>query len=95
MSDEQSKIDQMWHDWFMTDAFRVEKRKHHIFGMLPHDPRCKFCHAPFSGLGSLAVRTIYGVRQSTLNPRFCNICEGFAENFPGSSVSISPPNSVQ
>lgn len=83
MSDERSEADQMWHDWFMTDAFRVEKRKNHMFRMLPHDPRCKFCHAPFKGIGAFIVRSLYGKKQSVLNPRFCNICEGFAENFPG------------
>jgi adenylate cyclase len=83
MSEEKSKADQMWHDWFMTDAFRVEKRKNHMFRLLPHDPRCKFCHAPFEGIGSFIMQTLYGKRQSTLNPRFCNVCEGFAENFRG------------
>jgi adenylate cyclase len=81
--DKQNEIDQMWHDWFMTDAFRVEKRRNHMFRFLPRDPRCKFCHAPFEGMGSLVVRTLYGKRRSVLNPRFCNICEGFAETFPG------------
>src|SRR5574341_1126915 len=83
MIDDKSKADQMWRDWFMTDAFKVEKRQHHFFRLLPHDPRCKFCHAPFAGIGSFIVRTLYGKKQSALNPRFCNVCDGFAENHPG------------
>ncbi|MBI3738130.1 MAG: adenylate/guanylate cyclase domain-containing protein, partial [Chloroflexi bacterium] len=83
MSEEKSKFDQMWHDWFMTDAFGVEKRQHHLLKLLPHDPRCKFCHAPFEGAGALIVRTLYGKKQSALNPRFCNVCDGFAETHPG------------
>jgi adenylate cyclase len=78
-----SAADQVWHDWFMTDAFVVEKRKHRFFGLLPHEPRCKFCHAPFEGLGARILRTLYGKKRSVLNPRFCNQCDGFAEQFPG------------
>ncbi|SRR5581483_56565 len=83
MSEEKAKFDQMWRDWFMTDAFSVEKRMFHILGGLPHDPRCKFCRAPFQGIGGMLVRTFLGKKQSSLNPRFCNVCEDFAENNPG------------
>jgi adenylate cyclase len=76
-------VEQMWHDWFMTDAFAVEKRIHRFFNILPHDPRCKLCHAPFQGVGGLAVGALYGRKQSTLNPHFCNVCEDFAKKFPG------------
>src|SRR5574341_855422 len=78
-----ANADQMWHDWFMTDAFAVEKRKKHWFALLPRNPRCKFCNAPFEGIGSLILRALYGKKRSDLNPRFCNQCGGFAEQFPG------------
>lgn len=83
MSDEKTMVDQMWHDWFMTDAFKVEKRIIHFMRLLPHDPRCKFCHAPFEGAGGVLVRALYGKKRSTLNPRFCNVCEDFAAKNPG------------
>jgi adenylate cyclase len=73
----------MWHDWFMTDAFAVERRLHRFFHILPHDPRCKLCHAPFQGIGGMAVGALYGRRRSNLNPQFCNVCEDFAKKFPG------------
>jgi adenylate cyclase len=76
-------ISQMWHDWFMTDAFAVEKRLHGFFRILPHDPRCKLCNAPFHGIGGMVVGALYGRKQSSLNPRFCNVCEEFAKKFPG------------
>jgi len=76
-------VEQMWHDWFMTDAFAVEKRLHRYFNILPHDPRCKLCHAPFHGIGGMAVGALYGRKQSNLNPNFCNVCEDFAKKFPG------------
>jgi adenylate cyclase len=76
-------ISRMWHDWFMTDAFAVEKRLHSFFNILPHDPRCKLCHAPFQGIGGMTVGALYGRKQSSLNPNFCNVCEQFAKTFPG------------
>jgi adenylate cyclase len=83
MSDHKSEVEQMWHDWFMTDAFKVEKQQYHLMRLLPHDPRCKLCHAPFQGIGGVVVGTLFGRRQSNLNPRFCNICEEFAKKYPG------------
>jgi len=76
-------IEQIWRDWFMTDAFAAEKRLHRFFNILPRDPRCKLCHAPFEGLGGMTVGVFYGRKRSNLNPNFCNICEHFAQKFPG------------
>ena len=83
MSDQKSEYDQMWHDWFMTDAFQVEKRFYRVFRILPHDPRCRICHAPFHGIGGMLVGALYGRKQSNLNPRFCSVCEDFAKKNPG------------
>ena len=57
-------------------------RRQRIFRLLPAAPRCKGCHAPFRGPGSLAMRAI-GRRPSNLNPRFCSICEEFVRAHPG------------
>jgi len=83
MAVNKDNIGQMWHDWFMTDAFAVEKRLYSFFRILPHDPRCKLCNAPFHGIGGMVVGTLYGRKQSSLNPRFCNVCEEIAKKFPG------------
>ena len=83
MAVNKDNVGQMWHDWFMTDAFAVEKRLQGFFRALPHDPRCKLCHAPFHGIGGMVVGALYGRRQSNLNPHFCNVCEDFAKKFPG------------
>ena len=83
MSEDQSAINQMWHDWFATDAFKAEKRMMHILRVLPREPRCKFCRAPFQGVGGGLVRVVLGKKRSTLNPRFCNMCEDFANKHPG------------
>ena len=83
MTVNKDNVGQMWHDWFMTDAFAVEKRLYRFFNILPHDPRCKLCHAPFHGIGGMAVGALYNRKQSSLNPNFCNVCEDFAKKFPG------------
>lgn len=75
--------DELWREWFTTSAFSAEKRIHRMLRLLPHEPRCKFCHAPFQGIGSIFVRAVYGKKQSSLNPRFCSVCEDFAGRFPG------------
>ena len=85
MAEPKPTPEQMWHDWFMTDAFKAEKQLFRTFRSLPHDPRCKFCHSPFDGPGGLMMRTLFGRRQSTLNPHFCNLCEEFAKKTPGGS----------
>jgi len=61
----------------------VDKRLRQIFRILPHDPRCKFCNAPFQGVGGMIVRALFGKQRSDLNPRFCNLCEKASREFPG------------
>ena len=83
MSGDKFTAEKLWHEWFMTSAFSAEKRIHRMLRLLPHEPRCKFCNAPFQGIGSIIVRAVYGKKQSSLNPRFCSVCEDFAGKFPG------------
>jgi adenylate cyclase len=82
MSDQKFPVEQMWRDWFMTDAFKVEKQWYRAFRLLPQEPRCKICHSPFHGMGGFVMRTV-GRKQSSLNPNFCNVCEDFARKYPG------------
>ena len=84
MNDNKSvDVGQVWWFWFTTDAFAVDKRLRHIFRMLPRDPRCKFCNAPFQGVGGIMVRALFGKQRSDLNPRFCNLCDDASRKFPG------------
>jgi adenylate cyclase len=76
-------VGNIWWFWFTTSAFDVDKRLRRIFRMLPHDPRCKFCSAPFQGVGGTIVRALFGKQRSVLNPRFCNMCEEASRKFPG------------
>ena len=84
MSDNKSvDVGKVWWFWFTTSAFDVDKRLRRIFRVLPRDPRCKFCNAPFRGVGGIMVRAVFGKQQSVLNPRFCNMCDEAMRRFPG------------
>jgi len=84
MNDKKSvDVGKVWWFWFTTSAFDVDKRLRRIFRILPHDPRCKFCNAPFRGVGGSIVRAVFGKQQSVLNPRFCNMCDEAMRQFPG------------
>lgn len=84
MNDKKSEdVGKVWWFWFTTSAFDVDKRLRRIFRLLPHDPRCKFCNAPFRGVGGSIVRAVFGKQQSVLNPRFCNMCDEAMRQFPG------------
>jgi adenylate cyclase len=84
MSDNKSMdVGKVWWFWFTTSAFAVDKSLRRIFRLLPHEPRCKFCNAPFRGVGGLIVRTLFGKQRSVMNPRFCNMCEQASREFPG------------
>jgi adenylate cyclase len=75
--------DEVWMEWFSTSAFGVDKRMRHFFRFLPHDPRCKFCNAPFEGVGGFLVRSLFRKERSALNPRFCNLCDEVSRQYPG------------
>jgi adenylate cyclase len=44
-----------------------------VFTHLPHEPRCRLCTAPFSGIGGSAMRLI-GRSPSEANPNVCSAC---------------------
>jgi adenylate cyclase len=76
-------VGQVWWFWFSSSAFHVDKQLRSIFRWLPHDPRCKFCNAPFEGAGSVLVKALFGKQRSSLNPHFCNLCDEAMRHFPG------------
>lgn len=76
-------VGSVWWFWFTTSAFTVDKRLRRFMRLLPADPRCKFCNAPFRGFGGRLVRLLFGKERSVLNPRYCNLCEQASREFPG------------
>ena len=76
-------VGNVWWFWFSTNAFAVDKRLRRFMHVLPRDPRCKFCNTPFQGLGGMLARVMFGKQRSTMNPRYCNLCEIASREFPG------------
>ena len=63
--------------WFERPIFKP------MFRILPSDPRCHMCYIPFNGVGGFISKRFLDVKPSNLNPHICDICERFAERYPG------------
>ena len=83
MSEQDDVAAEFWRSWFTTGEFAKEKRLFRLLKMIPSEPRCKFCGAPFHGVGAPIVRITMGKRPSRINPRYCNTCDEFARKNPG------------
>lgn len=74
-------VDEMWRK-FLTGGEPRAAQAYHLFGLIPSNPRCKTCNAPFQGPGAPFMRLI-GKRPSRKNPRFCIACETYMAHHPG------------
>jgi adenylate cyclase len=76
-------------EWYymLTEGEPVNRHLYHLNGLLPSDPRCKLCAAPFKGLGGIIMRLL-GRDQSRYNPRFCQKCQVF-EHPGGAEVPLT------
>ena len=83
--------DEYWREFLTSgESNKLEKRGRRFFALLPENPRCKACNAPFEGFGAPLVKVIFGKYQSTLDPRFCNHCTDFMRTHPGGAeIEIS------
>ncbi len=63
------------------------RRGRRLFGMLPSNPRCKVCNAPFRGIGGAAMKLI-GREPFEKNPKFCKRCLTVTEQI-GTEIEIS------
>jgi len=75
--------------WYkmLTEGEPINRHVYHLFGMLPSNPRCKLCAAPFKSWGGALMRMI-GRERSKYNPRFCQPCERF-DNPGGAEIELS------
>jgi adenylate cyclase len=76
-------VEDVWRNYMEKGDYAGERRQRQIFKLLPGNPRCKNCLAPFNGWGGNVVRMLYGKRPSNLNPRLCNACEEFSQKHQG------------
>jgi adenylate cyclase len=54
----------------------------HLWALLPGRPRCKFCNAPYHGVGAPLMRMI-GKGPSRLTPQLCRQCHDYAGRYLG------------
>jgi adenylate cyclase len=69
------------------DEWTWRARGRQVFAMLPSDPRCALCLAPFEGVGGSLVKAVLNKRRSSMSPLFCNHCEERAKRL-GFSVEV-------
>jgi adenylate cyclase len=82
----ESTVEQEWYK-LLTEGETFNRHLYHLYGLLPSDPRCKLCGAPFKSWGGLLMR-MFGRDQSKYNPRFCIPCEKF-EHPGGAEVTLT------
>jgi adenylate cyclase len=75
-------VNEMWQT-ILTEGNIQLRQYRPLFGRLPSNPRCVYCNRPFEGIGGAMLRITMGLQKSAKNPRFCDDCYGFANEFPG------------
>jgi adenylate cyclase len=81
-----STVEEEWYK-MLTEGEPVPRHLYHLYGLLPSDPRCKLCAAPFKSWGGFIMH-LFGRDQSRYNPRFCQKCEVF-EHPGGAEVPLT------
>jgi len=90
-SEESKRNEEIWRTYLTTGAalrgmqlpWFEHPRFKPIFRVLPSEPRCQMCYIPFHGIGGFISRRLLDVKPSSMNPHICDVCERFAERFPG------------
>jgi len=82
-TEDRAENEEIWRKLLTFGVIRKEARAKRIMKLLPGNPRCKICYAPFSGAGSIVAWRVYHKRPSNLNPHLCTTCEEFARSHPG------------
>lgn len=89
MSSETATIEEGWRK-LLAGEHPAARRFRRMMRLLPSDPRCKWCNAPFRGPGSQIVRVFLGKQPSSLNPNYCNVCDQFArKHLGGAEIELS------
>jgi adenylate cyclase len=73
--------EEFWRN-FLSRGHSKERAGRMLFKLIPHDPRCRLCAAPFSGVGAPMMR-LFGKRPSDKNPNLCASCFKFITDHHG------------
>jgi adenylate cyclase len=77
-------LEEKWYQT-LTEGEDIPRNLRHLMALLPSNPRCKLCNAPFKGWGGFLMHLI-GRDQSRFNPRYCEPCEVF--DHPGGAEVV-------
>ena len=76
-----SENEEFWRD-FLNGGHSKEHAARKVLKLIPHEPRCRLCAAPFAGMGAPLMRLI-GKRPSNQNPNWCGTCFKFMRDHHG------------
>ena len=80
--------DEFWRE-FLSGGHSKERVGRAVFKLIPREPRCRLCAAPFGGFGGPLMRAI-GKTPSDKNPNWCNSCFKFmAANHGGAEIACT------
>jgi len=65
-------LNELWRK-MLEEGETLHRLEMRLLELVPSNPRCKVCHAPFEGIGRLLM-PLLGKRRSMQNPNFCDIC---------------------
>jgi adenylate cyclase len=83
-----STVEELW-EKLLNEGDPGARTLRHFHGLIPANPRCASCYAPFAGPGGwLGRQGLFFSPPSTKNPRYCNACEAFNTNFPGGAEVV-------
>lgn len=75
--------EEFWHGVLTGENPSLPLRQlRYIWRHLPRGPRCKFCNAPYHGVGAPLMRLI-GKGPSRLSPQLCRQCLDYASRYLG------------
>jgi adenylate cyclase len=73
--------EEFWRE-FLSGGHSKEHAFRHVLKLIPHEPRCRLCAAPFAGAGGPLMR-LMGKRPSEQNPNWCATCFKFMRKHHG------------
>jgi len=79
-------LEEQWYK-MLTEGEPINRHVYHLLGLLPSNPRCKMCAAPFKSWGGFIMH-LMGRDQSRYNPRFCEKCKVF-EHPGGAEIPLT------
>lgn len=80
----QQRSPEVWWRGLLTgeDPALPLRQLRRLWGWIPSHPRCKFCNAPYGGIGGPVMRAI-GKGPSRLTPLLCSQCQSYASRYLG------------